>query len=128
MALFFDARWFDARLAACGLGRMDAARVLGLDEEGVRELWKDQREVSPRDVMLLAALLGEEVDEVARRSGVSTRTPASADPLIALSQRVARLEADFATLQAALAQLQATNRTAPAPAEPPKPADAPPPA
>lgn len=122
MALFFDARWFDARLAARGLTRADAGRVLGLDEDGLRELWKDQREVSPRDVMLLAALLGDGTEEVARRSGVSTRTPAQVDPLAALAQRVERLEAQMAVLQAALAQSQATNLTAPAPPEAAPPA------
>lgn len=120
MALFFDARWFDARLAARGLARADAGRVLGLDEAGLRELWKDQREVTPRDVMLLAALLGEDAAEVARRSGVSTRAPGEADPLAAMALRVERLEAQVARLQAALAQ--ATNRTAPAPPEAAPPA------
>ncbi len=117
MALFFDARWFDARLAARGLTRADAARVLGLDEHGLRAVWKDQREVTPRDVLLLAALLGEDTGEVASRSGVSTRTPAQADPLAELAQRVERLEAQVAVLEtalaAAVAQAQATNRTAP---------------
>lgn len=113
MALFFDARWFDARLAARGLSRADAGRVLGLDEAGLRELWKDQREVSPRDVMLLAALLGEEMAEVARRSGVSTRPPGMTDPVAELTKRVEQLEAQLAEVQQALAQATNLNRRAP---------------
>ena len=88
MALFFDSEWFDSRLTAAGLKRADAAAVLGLGENEIAELWKDQRELSARDVRLLAALLGATREEVARRAGVSTPAPREDDTGIV--ERLAR--------------------------------------
>jgi len=97
MALFFDSEWFDARLAAKGLTRGDVARALDIDAHAVAELWKDQRELSTRDVRALAELLGVAAAEIADRAGVSTPVPLEtpADPsaaLVELSERVARIE------------------------------------
>ena len=75
MALFFDAEWFDARLAARSLSRSDVARVLGIDDADVALVWKDQRELSARDVGVIAALLDATTHEVAAHAGVSTPVP-----------------------------------------------------
>jgi transcriptional regulator with XRE-family HTH domain len=99
MALFFDQAWFDARLAAAGLTRANAAAALGLSQEQIAELWKDQREVSARDVTILAALLGQPAAEVARRAGVSTPVPSAVPTLEDLAVRVAALEAEVAALK-----------------------------
>jgi transcriptional regulator with XRE-family HTH domain len=80
MALFFDVRWFDSRLSAMGISHADVANALGLSAEELREMWKDQRELSVRDVRLLAALLGTDVKEISERAGIATPVPrASAD-------------------------------------------------
>jgi hypothetical protein len=58
MALFFDAAWFDARLAERGLTRATLAAVGGLSEADLELLFKDQRELSPGEVVIFAELLG----------------------------------------------------------------------
>lgn len=105
MALFFDARWFDARLTALGLSRADVARLLGLPAETVSEMWKDQREISPREVVLLAALLDASEADIASRAGVSTRAPGqgSSSP----DQRIAELDARVTALEARVRALSA---------------------
>lgn len=75
MALFFDAAWFDDQLAARHLTRATIGAMLGLDETGVGELWKDQRELKADGVALIAALFNVPPEEVADRAGVSTRVP-----------------------------------------------------
>ena len=96
MALFFDADWFDARLAERGLTRATLAAVCGLSEADIALLFKDQRELSPGEVVIFAELLGAAPAEIADRAGVSTRAPV-ADPLEArlgaIEERLARIEA-----------------------------------
>jgi transcriptional regulator with XRE-family HTH domain len=111
MALFFDADWFDAQLTVRALSRADVAHALGLNAEQIAELWKDQRELSVRDVRALAALLGASVQEIAARAGVSTPVPAdppidTAAALVELSERLARVERGLLELKALLLDLR----------------------
>jgi plasmid maintenance system antidote protein VapI len=101
VALFFDVRWFDGRLAEMALGRSDLATALDLSEAAVSEMFKDQREVLPVEVTVMAALLGVGEDEIARRCGISTRPARSltgAQRIAALEARVNRLEEVVRTL------------------------------
>ena len=104
MALFFDSAWFDARLAAAGLARADAAAALGLSAEQIAELWKDQRELSAKDVRILAALLAVLPAEIASRAGVSTPVPKDLprDELAAFAERLDRVERDLAEIKTLL--------------------------
>jgi len=108
MALFFDAAWFDKRLAHLGLVRTTVAIALGLSESEIAEIWKDQRELSARDVAVLASLLDATPEEIAERAGISTPVPkaaASADPsLKSIEERLTRVEA---ALEEILARLRA---------------------
>lgn len=88
MALFFDKEWFEARLSAVHLSRADFALALGLNETEIAEVWKDQRELSARDVSLMAALLNVPAAEIAKRAGISTPVPRENT----LADLVARLE------------------------------------
>ena len=111
MALFFDAEWFDSRLASRGLSRKDVASALGLDERQITEMWKDQRELSVRDVRILAQLLGASPQEVAARAGVSTPVPSepTADSNAALAEmadRLARVERSLIELKALILDLR----------------------
>jgi uncharacterized protein YceH (UPF0502 family) len=102
MALFFDAEWFDARLAERGLSRTVLAAGAGMSEADLALVFKDQRELSAQEVALFAELLGASAKEVADRAGISTPVPGRADPearLAALERRVAALEAELARLQ-----------------------------
>lgn len=101
MALFFDQPWFDTRLAERGLTRAVLAAATGLTEADLALIWKDQRELSAREVAAFAELLGVSGAEIASRAGISTPTP-GADPLsriAALERRVAALEAEVTRLK-----------------------------
>lgn len=101
MALFFDQSWFDERLAERSLSRGVLAAVAGISEADLALVWKDQRELSAREVAAFAELLGVSPAEIAHRAGISTPVP-GADPLAriaALERRVAALEAELARLK-----------------------------
>ncbi|HEX3700784.1 MAG TPA: helix-turn-helix domain-containing protein [Phenylobacterium sp.] len=102
MALFFDADWFDARLAERGLSRSVMAAASGLSEAELALAFKDQRELSADEVGRFAELLGVTAAEVAARAGVSTPVPGDAGGLearlAALERRVAAVEAQLDAL------------------------------
>lgn len=102
MALFFDAEWFDARLAERGLSRGVMAAAAGLTSEHLALVFKDQREVSAAEVAAFAELLGVAAREVASRAGVSTPAPGGDDA----GARISALEARVAALEAQVAQLR----------------------
>ena len=97
MALFFDAEWFDARLAERGLSRAVLASVSGMSEAELTLAFKDQRELSAAEVAAFAELLGVTPAQVAHHAGVSTPVPGSS-----LKERVAALEARVAALETKL--------------------------
>jgi uncharacterized protein YceH (UPF0502 family) len=103
MALFFDADWFDARLAERGISRAVLAAGAGMSAEELALAFKDQRELSAVEVSVFAELLGEDAKTVADRAGISTPVPGGSDPaarIAALERRVAALEAEVARLKA----------------------------
>lgn len=104
MALFFEAAWFDERLTAFGLSRAIVAAALGLSDDELAEIWKDQRELRARDVAILAALLGAEPQEVATRAGVSTPIPRTAPSSNDVENRLARIEERLAVLERLIAR------------------------
>lgn len=104
MALFFDADWFDARLAERGLTRAVLAAAAGLSDADLALVYKDQREVTAREVAIFAELLGVAASEVASHAGVST--PAPADAGAGLEARIAALERRLAAMEAAVAALK----------------------
>jgi uncharacterized protein YceH (UPF0502 family) len=103
MALFFDAAWFDEKLAERGLSRAAMVAVSGLSEAELALAFKDQRELSAGQVAAFAELLGVTAAEVARHAGVSTPAPGEADSaaarIVELERRVAALEAEVARLR-----------------------------
>ena len=102
MALFFDAEWFDARLGERGLSRPVMAAAAGMADADLALVFKDQRELSAREVVAFAELLGVAAGEVAARAGISTPVPGqdAAARIGALERRVAALEAEVARLRA----------------------------
>jgi hypothetical protein len=101
MALFFDAQWFDARLGERGISREVLAAAAGMTAADLDLAFKDQREISAREVAVFAELLGVAPADVARRAGVSTPVPGedSDARIAALERRVAALEAEVARLR-----------------------------
>jgi hypothetical protein len=96
MALFFDAAWYDARLAERGLGRAVLAIAAGLTEAELALAFKDQRELSMREISAFAELLGVTTAETASRAGVRPPPVSDAQRIAALEARVAILEAELA--------------------------------
>ncbi|MDR3500284.1 MAG: hypothetical protein P4L72_13770 [Parvibaculum sp.] len=107
MALFFDQAWFDQRLKERGLTRDDVASALRLAREAVDEIWKDQREITSNEVVMLARLIGAPAADVVTRAGIATPMPkepaGDAAPVHArldeMDQRLARIERAIADLQ-----------------------------
>jgi hypothetical protein len=109
MALFFDQGWFDEKLKARGLTRDDVASALRVRREEVDEIWKDQRELSPNEVTMLARLIAAPPSEVVTRAGIATPSPkeasggGDASAVIArleeMDQRLVRIERAIADLQ-----------------------------
>ena len=100
MALFFDQAWYEAQLAQRGLNRAVLAAVAQMDAASLDLAFKDQRELSWRELTAFAELLGVAPAEAASRAGV--RPPL--DPVDARDQRIAALEARVAALEARLAR------------------------
>ncbi|HXQ45846.1 MAG TPA: DNA-binding protein [Caulobacteraceae bacterium] len=98
MALFFDADWFQAKLAERGLEPAALAAGAGMSAADLALAFKDQRELSAAEVRAFAELLGVSPREIAEHAGISTPVP-GAD---ALDVRLARIEARLAAIEAGL--------------------------
>ena len=107
MALFFDARWFTARLAERGLTRADLAAAGAMSEAALDLVFKDQRELSLDEVIAFAARLAVPPGELAERAGVSTPAPGAQAPSEA---RLRRIEARLDRIEAMLAQWSGADR------------------
>jgi len=101
MALFFDAEWFDAKLAERFLTREALAAASGMTGADLTLAFKDQRELSAAEVAVFAEMLGVTPAEAALHAGVSTPVPHTGG----LETRVAELEARVARLEALLGGL-----------------------
>lgn len=99
MALFFDKAWYDARLAERGFDRAVLAAAAGMSEAELALAFKDQRELSMREVSVFAELLGVPAAEAASRAGVRPPPVSDAQRIAALEARVAALEAELAALK-----------------------------
>ena len=75
MALFFDAEWFNARLAERLLSPEALAAASGMDLADLALVFKDQRELSAAEVAVFAEMLGATPGEIALHAGVSTPIP-----------------------------------------------------
>lgn len=102
MALFFDARWFDAHLADQGHDRDQLAAHMGLTRTNIDMIFKDQRELTGDEVTLLAAFLQQPVEEVVDRAGIATPQPGTTTPA---PDRIERLEHRIHTLEQQVADL-----------------------
>jgi hypothetical protein len=108
MALFFDAAWFEARLAERGLERAALAAGAGMSDADLALAFKDQRELSTAEVTAFAELLGASPAEIADHAGVSTPVP-GANPT---ETRLAAIEARLAAIEAVLARQRPSGSTA----------------
>lgn len=104
MALFFDAAWFDARLAEKKLDRSALAAAAGLERSELHLLFVHQRTPTAPELNAFAALLGADLVEISLRCGVANpEAPAPEDPVA----RIENMEARLDEIDAWLAELEA---------------------
>ncbi len=104
MALFFDQGWFEGKMAVAGLAKPDLARALGLTLQELQDMWKDQREISEREIKTLALLLGASEAEVRNKGGVQGSPEAHA----AVAGAGASPSPETTSVEARLTRLEAT--------------------
>ena len=94
MSLFFDADWFDAKLAERGLDRAAMAVAAGLERTDLHQVFTNQRAATAEELAVFADVLKAELVEVTLRAGVATRAPEpGGDPAARIDDIEARLDA-----------------------------------
>lgn len=109
MSLFFDAKWFDARLSERGLSRAGLAEAAGLSPEELHDVFSNARAPSGEELGAFAAVLGADLVEVSLHAGVASRTaPEGADT----GARIASIEARLDAIDDWLAKLELERKSA----------------
>jgi transcriptional regulator with XRE-family HTH domain len=93
MSLFFDAAWFDAKLAARNLDRAALAIAAGIDRGELHGIFTNERAPTLEEMESFARVLETDLLEITLRSGVAERAPAGADTADRIESIEARLKA-----------------------------------
>jgi len=104
MSLFFEADWFDARLAEKGLDRGALAAAAGIERGELHRLFANERPPTAQELAAFASLLGADLVEVTLRSGVAARESA---PDAQTSDRIESIEARLDAIDDWLDQFEA---------------------
>lgn len=100
MSLFFDAAWFNARLAERGFDRESLAAAAGLTDRDLRLIFANERAPTAAELSALAGALGADLIEITLRAGVASRAqPGENDTLARIESIEARLDAMDAWLE-----------------------------
>lgn len=109
MSLFFDAAWFDARLAEQGLDRGGLASALGIERSDLHLLFTNERAPRASELETMASVLKADIVEVTLRAGVAAREPsADADT----GDRIGGIEARLDAIDSWLAEFEASKKRA----------------
>lgn len=108
MSLFFDADWFDAKLAERGLDRAALAIAAGLEPLDLHGVFTNERVATAEELLTFARVLHADLVEVTLRSGVAAREapPADAEP----SDRIESIEARLDAIDTWLAEFEAQTK------------------
>ncbi len=109
MLLFFDADWFDARLAERGLDRAGMAGAARLERSELHRIFANERAATGEELTAFAALLGADVVEVTLRAGVAARGAASN---VDSSARIESIEARLDAIDTWLSEFEQTKKRA----------------
>jgi hypothetical protein len=94
MSLFFDAEWFDAKLAERGLDRTALAVAAGVERSDLHLVFTNERAATAAELAVFADVLKADIVEVTLRAGVATRdAPPADDPGARIDSIEARLDA-----------------------------------
>ncbi|MBI3437759.1 MAG: helix-turn-helix transcriptional regulator [Proteobacteria bacterium] len=107
MSLFFDADWFDARLAERWLDRAALAACAGIDTSQLEQLFTNQRAPTAHELEAFAKLLSKDLVEVTLRAGVATRAEQQGETS---SARIEDIEARLDAVDAWLQEFEAAAR------------------
>ncbi len=110
MSLFFDADWFDAKLAERGLDRAALAIAAGIERADLHGVFTNERVASAAELETFARVLHADLLEVTLKSGVTVREPppADAEP----SDRIESIEARLDAIDSWLAEFEAQKKKA----------------
>lgn len=110
MSLFFDAEWFDAKLATRRLDRTALAIAAGLEPAELHRIFINERAPSAEELGIFANVLEADLVEVTLRSGVASRAeaPVSDDS----NDRIASIEARLDAIDTWLSEFEANKKRA----------------
>jgi len=109
MALFFDANWFDGKLAERGLDRAALAVAAGLERAELHRIFSNERAATGEELSAFATVLKAALVEVTLRAGVATREPPTGDDP---SARIESIEARLDAIDTWLAEFEASKKAA----------------
>jgi len=107
MALFFDADWFDQRLAARGIDRIGFALAAGVDRGELHRIFTNERSPTAEELAEFARVLDVDLLEVTIRSGVAVRQSA---PDADHEDRIESIEARLDAIDTWLAEFEASKK------------------
>jgi transcriptional regulator with XRE-family HTH domain len=107
MSLFFDADWFDAKLAERGLDRAALAVALGIERSELHRIFANERAPTAEELSTFATVLGADLVEVTLRSGVATRAIA---PDAGADVRIEDIEARLDAIDNWLKEFEASKK------------------
>ena len=109
MSLFFDAEWFDTKLAERGLDRAAMAGAAGIERGELHRIFTNERPPEAQELSAFAALLEVDLVEVTLRSGVSTR---ESSPEAGARDRIESIEARLDAIDSWLAEFESAKKRA----------------
>lgn len=109
MALFFDANWFDQRLAARGIDRVGLAVAAGVDRGELHRIFTNERAPTAEELAEFARVLETDLIEITIRSGVAVRESA---PDADHGDRIESIEARLDAIDTWLAEFEAAKKRA----------------
>ncbi len=119
MALFFDQKWFDRRLAELGETHEGLAEALHLPLADLAAIWKDQRLIMPDELSVLADFLKSSPEEVSGHAGQKSldsgenarQGTQSSQILLELSAKVDSVIERLERMETELSELKQTLKT-----------------
>lgn len=109
MSLFFDAAWFDERLAARGLDRGALAAALGIERTDLHLIFTNERMPRASELETMAEVLQADIVEVTLRAGIATQ---AAPPDADAGDRIGNIEARLDAIDTWLAEFEASKKRA----------------
>lgn len=107
MSLFFDADWFDAKLAERGLDRAALAIAAGLERTELHRVFTNERAPTAEELETFARVVNVDLVEVTLKSGIAQR---AADTGAETGDRIESIEARLDAIDNWLAEFEQSKR------------------